>query len=391
MQEVGTVKRSEDPSSETTEPQAGTSIDEFVPAQSDDATDGDTADGSATAVRSDGGTVGSDSPFETTASVAETRSDRIDRFLEEYIRTPWSILRTDWRALAAFAILGTYILIATVGVYLVEPTEPAHGPQLLAPFQNWEFPLGTTSSGKDVLSLAVHSTPSILIMMASGAVFTVVIGSLFGIVAGYKGGIVDTVLSTITDVFINIPGLPLVIVLATLLEEWINNPVTLGVLLAVAAWAGLARAIRSQVLTIRSESFIEAARAMDLPMRWILLREIVPHLMPYIVVNMMNAARRVIFAAVALYFLGVLPFSDANWGVMLNNAYNSGALYRLSAVHWLLVPMIAITGIAIGLILLAQSLDQVFNPRIRARHQDLGDDDQLEPDSETDTKDMMNV
>ncbi len=113
--------------------------------------------------------------------------------------------------------------------------------------------------------------------------------------------------------------------------------------------------------------------------------------MPYIVVNMANAARRIIFAAVALYFLGVLPFSDANWGVMLDNAYNSGALYRTDALHWLLVPMIAISGIAMGLILLAQSLDQVFNPRIRARHQEIGDDDELEPDSENDTKDMMNV
>ena len=391
------MKRSDDDSramAETeTDARAGNSIDEFVPAESGDttATDADAADdGSATAVRSDGGTLDTDSPFETTASVAETRSDRIDRFLEEYVRTPWSILRDDWRALASFAILSVYVLMGTVGVYLVEPTHPAHGPQLLGAFENWAFPLGTTSSGRDVFSMAVHSTPSILIMMASGAVFTVGVGTAFGVVAGYKGGMVDTVLSTITDVFINIPGLPLVIVLATLLEDWINNPVTLGVLLAIAAWAGLARAIRSQVLTIRSESFVESARAMDLPTRWILAKEILPHLMPYIVVNMVNAARRIIFAAVALYFLGVLPFSDANWGVMLNNAYEAGALYRPDAYHWLLVPMIAISGIAIGLILLAQSLDRVFNPRIRARHQDLGDDG-VEPDSENESKNMMNV
>ncbi|OVE86418.1 ABC transporter permease [Natronolimnobius baerhuensis] len=376
---------------------SGPSVDAFVPArESDSDADADAvssseSDDATTPVRSDGGTVDRDSPFETTASVAETRNDRIDRFLEEYIRTPWSILRSDWRALASFAIIGIYLIIATVGVYLVEPTHPGQGAQLVGAFETWDHPLGTTTTGRDVLSMTVHSTPSILIMMASGAVFTVVVGTFFGIVAGYKGGMVDTVLSSITDIFINIPGLPLVIVLATLLEAWITNPVTLGVLLAVAAWAGLARAIRSQVLTLRNESFVEAARAMDMPTRWILLKEILPHLMPYIVVNMANAARRIIFAAVALYFLGVLPFSDANWGVMLDNAYNSGALYRTDALHWLLVPMIAISGIAMGLILLAQSLDQVFNPRIRARHQEIGDDDELEPDSENDTKDMMNV
>lgn len=377
MRGVRTVKRSDDSG------RAGDSVDEFVPVRPDDS--------SVDAVRSDGGAVESDTPFETTSTIEETRGDRVDRFLEEYLRTPWSILRTDWRALVGFAIVGVYVLIGTVGVYLVGTTHPAHGPQLLSAFETLEFPLGTTSSGRDILSMTVHSTPSILIMMASGSVFTVVIGTFFGVVAGYKGGLVDTALSTITDVFINIPGLPLVIVLATLLEDWINNPVTLGMLLAVAAWAGFARAVRSQVLTIRGESFVESARAMDLSTRWILTREIVPHLMPYIVVNMVNAARSVIFAAVALYFLGVLPFSDANWGVMLNNAYNAGAIFRPAAYHWLLVPMIAISGIAMGLILLAQSLDRVFNPRIRARHQDIGDDERLEPDSEDDTTDMMNV
>ncbi|WP_232833686.1 ABC transporter permease [Saliphagus sp. LR7] len=351
---------------------------------------GDPGDrGADETVRSDGGTVGS--PFETTSSVEETRGDRLDRLFEDYVRTPWSIMRQDWRALAGLSILGFYVLVGTLGVYLVENTHPGDGPQLLGAFQNWEFPLGTTSSGRDVFAMAVHSTPSILIMMASGALFTIGVGTAFGIVAGYKGGMVDTVLSTITDVFINIPGLPLVIVLATLLSDWINNPVTLGILLAVAAWAGLARAIRSQVLTIRNESFIESARAIDLSTRWILTKEILPHLMPYVVVNMVNAARYIIFAAVALYFLGVLPFSDANWGVMLNNAYSAGALYRPDAYHWLLVPMIAISGIAIGFILLAQSLDRVFNPRARARHQGGEEDEPMEPDAEDEAMDVMQV
>ncbi|WP_276256857.1 ABC transporter permease [Halomontanus rarus] len=385
------MTRSEDDSTTTNDgdeaPGSPGSVDELIPN-----TGGSNDDDSAAAVRSDGGTVDTDSPFETTSTVTETRGDRVDRFLEEYLRTPWSILHDDWRALAGFAILSFYVLVGTVGVYLVEPTYPAHGPKLQGAFADWQFPLGTTSSGRDVLAMAVHSTPSILVMMTSGALFTIIVGTAFGVVSGYKGGLVDTVLSTITDVFINIPGLPLVIVLATLLEDWINNPVTLGVLLAVAAWAGLARAIRSQVLTIRNESFIESARAMDLSTRWILSKEVLPHLMPYVVVNMVNAARSIIFAAVALYFLGVLPFSDANWGVMLNNAYNSGALYRPAAYHWLLVPMIAISGIAIGLILLAQSLDRVFNPRIRARHQDLGGDDEpIDADADDSTKEMMNV
>lgn len=365
---------------------SGSSVDELIPGASGGPDPGSSDDRT---VKGDGGTV--DSPFETTSTVQETRADRIDRLLEEYIRTPLAIVGDDWRALVGLTILTIYVLMGTVGVYVVEPTHPAHGPQLLAPFESWEFPLGTSQTGKGLLSMTVHSTPSMLIMMTAGAVFTVTVGTVFGVVAGYKGGTVDTVLSSITDVFINLPGLPLVIVLATLLADWIQNPATLGVLLAVAAWAGLARAIRSQVLTIRGESFVESARAMDLSTSWILRKEVLPHLLPYIAVNMVNAARQIIFGAVALYFLGVLPFSDANWGVMLNNAYESGAIYRASARHWLFVPMIAISGIAVGLILLAQSLDRVFNPRARARHQAPGESEELEADGEDETKDIMQV
>lgn len=368
------------------DPGSGDSVDGLIP---DSAGGSDAVGTDDRTVRSDGGTV--DSPFETTSTVQETRADRIDRVLEEYVRTPLGIVAGDWRAVVGSAILSVYVLMGTIGVMLIEPTHPAQGPQLLGPFQNVEFLLGTTQTGKDLLAMTVHATPSMLIMMLSGAVFTVVVGTVFGVVAGYKGGMTDTVLSTITDVFINLPGLPLTIVLATLLADWIESPVTLGILLAVAAWAGLARAIRSQVLTIRGESFVESARAMDLSTVWILRKEILPHLMPYIAVNMVNAARRIIFGAVALYFLGVLPFADANWGVMLNNAYESGAIYRGSARHWLFVPMAAISGIAVGLILLAQSLDRVFNPRARARHQSPDASDRPEADGEDDTKDIMQV
>ena len=328
-------------------------------------------------LRTDGGSA--ELPFDITSSVAETSSDRARYYINAYFVTPWSILREDWRAKIGFTILMFYIFVGTVGAYLVDDTHPAEGPGLLPPFQNWDFPLGTTSSGRDIMSMVVNTTPDMLIMMTSGALFTIIVGTLVGVIAGYKGGMVDTVLSTITDIFINLPGLPLVMVLATLLADFLTNFVVVGVFLAVAAWAGLARAIRSQVLTIRNEDHIESARALDLSQRWILLKEILPHLMPYITVNAMNAARSIIFAAVALYFLGILPYRDANWGVMLSNAQSAGALYRPIAYHWILIPTIVIVGLALALILLAQSMDRVFNPRIRARHLSGGVEGEIEP------------
>lgn len=314
----------------------------------------------------DGGSVGS--PFEVVSQTTETRRDRYRKLYDTYLYTPVSIVWHDWRARLGFTIVIIYILMGTVGAALVPTTGVADGPALLQPFQSLAHPLGTDDMGRDLFSQTVHSTTTMLKMIASGALFTVILGTTVGAVAGYKGGVVDTVLSSITDVFINIPGFPLVLVLALLLPIG-GNPYLIGILLCLAAWGGLARAIRSQVLTIRQESFIEAERAMGVPTSRIVFKDIVPHLMPFVVINLTNAGRRVIFEAAALYYLGILPFNNLNWGVTLNLAYTSNAYLRDGALHWFLVPMVAIVFISIGLILLGQSLDRVFNPRVRARNE----------------------
>ncbi|WP_276255955.1 ABC transporter permease [Halomontanus rarus] len=321
---------------------------------------------SAVSTIPDGGTV--NTPFDVVSEYEETRRDRLKKLYDTYVYAPISIIKRDWRARIGFAIVLLYVFTATVGVYLIEPTQVTEGPGLAKPFETWEYPLGTDDMGRDLLSSTVHSTSEILKMILSGGLFTVTLGTTVGALAGYKGGVVDTVLSSITDVFINLPGLPTVMVLALMLPIT-GNPYLIGILLTITAWGGLARAIRSQVLTLRQEPFVEAARSMGVPSYEIVFKDIVPHLMPFVVINLTNAARRVIFSAAGLYFLGVLPFTNHNWGVTLNLAYSGGAHYKTGALHWFLMPMIAITGISIGLILLGQSLDRVFNPRVRARHE----------------------
>lgn len=312
---------------------------------------------------SDGGAVG---PFKTTAQVDETRRDRYKETLNSYIIAPVRIIRHDLRAVIGFTLLGTYLLMGVIAVVFLEPTYPFHGDPYIKPFQTWEHPLGTNKLGQDLMYQGFYSIVPLGKMMITGATFTIVMGTMVGLIAGYKGGMIDRVLTTITDVFINLPGLPLVIVLTVLFEP--QDEFVIGIILTVAAWAGLARAIRSQVLTLREEAFIEAARAMDIPLHQILYKEVLPHLAPYITVNTAGAAQGVIFSAVGLYFLGILPFTGANWGTMLSQAYASNSFYSMESVHWLIVTLVFIIGFSIGLILLAQSLDRVFNPRVRARH-----------------------
>jgi peptide/nickel transport system permease protein len=101
----------------------------------------------------------------------------------------------------------------------------------------------------------------------------------------------------------------------------------------------------------------------------IIRRDILPNVMPYVLVSFVGAARNIIFGSVGLYFLGILPFSTLNWGVMLNRAYDQGALFSISELYRLAFPMGAIVWLSFGLILLAQSLDKIFNPRLRAEHE----------------------
>lgn len=317
-------------------------------------------------VRTDGGNV--NSPFEVVSQYEETRRDRYRKLYDAYIHAPFAIIRRDRRAQLGMTILVIYVLMGTVGTVLIEPAQVAEGPAYVKPFQNWQFPLGTDKVGRDLFAQTVHSTQQMLKMITAGALFTVGVGTVVGGIAGYKGGTVDTVLSSVTDIFINLPAFPLVMVLALLLPIG-GNPWVIGILLCTASWGGLARAIRSQVLTLRQESFVEAARAMGISTPKIVFKEIVPHLMPYVVINLTNAARRVIFEAAALYYLGILPFEDLNWGVTLKVAYGENAHIRPELLHWFLVPMVAIVFISVGLILLGQSLDRVFNPRVRARHE----------------------
>ncbi|HDD26495.1 MAG TPA: ABC transporter permease, partial [Acidilobales archaeon] len=192
------------------------------------------------------------------------------------------------------------------------------------------------------------------------------VGITVGMVAGFKGGIVDAILMSITDIVMTIPGLPLLIVLATVIKA--SEPWVIGLMLSITAWAGLARSIRSQVLSLKEREFIEAAKVLGLPTYHIVFKEIMPNLMSYIAINFIFAATGAIYASVGLYFLGILPFTSFNWGVMLNMAYaQAGAHHTLRTMHYILAPIIAVVGFQIGLILFSYAIDEMFNPRLRAR------------------------
>ncbi|ESP87115.1 ABC transporter permease [Candidatus Halobonum tyrrellensis] len=309
-----------------------------------------------------------------------TRRERYGEFYRRMVREPAIIAWSDLRTRVGIIILSVYLLMAALDVFgLWRNPSPNQAPRLLPPFQNWAFPLGTTQSGVDLFALIVDSTPFILLMVLAGGVWATTLAVMVGTVSGYKGGSVDTAITSVSDFFMAIPGLPLVIVLAITFSP--ENPILLGVILTINYWAGLGRSIRSQVLSIREESYVEASRTMGSSTFRIIVKDVLPNIMPYVMVNFVFAARYTIFASVGLYFIGVLPYTGQNWGVTLNNAYNQGGLFTMQALHWLLVPIVAIVGLALGLILVSQGMDRIFNPRVRTRLS--GESESIEGEDDT--------
>lgn len=306
-----------------------------------------------------------------------TRREIYRERLDLMVLTPLRVVWSDWRTRVGLLIIVGWVLLGTVGAWVIPEPFPGDGGRMVPAFQSWEFLLGTNIRGEGVLALLVHATPAMLIMITAGAVFSTVMATLVGTVSGYKGGFADRALTTVTDIAMTIPGLPLVILLAAVFEP--QHPVTVGLLLTINAWAGLARAIRSQVLSLRDHSYVEASRIMNVPTRRIVADDILPNIMPYVLVNFVQSARGVIFGSVALYYLGVLPFTNENWGVMLNDAYDSfGVFTSWETAHWILAPMFAVVTLSFGLILFAQGTERLFNPRIRARHAKTVDEDSIE-------------
>lgn len=317
-----------------------------------------------------------------------SRTERLFRAYDEFVRAPAKVIWSDWRTRIGVSILLFYILMGTVGMLIVDPTHLQEGPSLLPPFhEGWisvsettvfglslpvlvdfTHPLGTDANGQDLLSLVVRSTPAMLKMILAGAVFSTTLATVVGTLSGYfKGSALDRILTTISDVAMTIPGLPLIMVLSVTLEP--ENPYMVGFLLTITTWAGLSRTLRSEVLKIREEEYIEASQMMGISTSKVLLTDVIPNMMPYILVSFVNSGRRVIFGSVGLYFLGILPFSNLNWGIILNQAYEYGALISLDLLYWLLIPMVIIMVLSLGMILTAQGMDRLFNPRIRARHE----------------------
>ncbi len=280
-----------------------------------------------------------------------------------------STVRSIWRMMTLnkvgfLGLLGVlfFVLMSFVGPYFVPLDTQTKVDKIYQP-PSWEFWLGTDSEGRDIFSQIVHGGREVLMVAFLAGIMSTGIAVTLGALSALAGGWVDSAIMGLADIVLTIPHFPLLAVLAGLIK--LENYVLLAFILAVLAWPSLARAIRAQVLSLRERDFVEAARALDLGTRHIILREILPNMVSYIVINLIFAMTSAIYAQVGLVFLGLVPFSGKNWGVMLSLAWTRGAIFYKNSIWYIMSPVAAIALFQLSLVSLTRLLEEIFNPRLR--------------------------
>ncbi|MEM2523127.1 MAG: ABC transporter permease [Candidatus Bathyarchaeia archaeon] len=271
------------------------------------------------------------------------------------------ILRASKLGFAGLIIVIAFAIMA-IGAPYIAPYDPTET-FLTKPFQppspqHW---LGTDDAGRDVLSQLIHGSRVAFIVGISAAVIVTILGTIIGTVSGYFGGVVDTVLMRITDVFLIIPMLPFAILLALYVGPSLLNIV---ILIGFLGWPGLARGIRAQVLAIKEAPFIEAARATGASSKRIMFIHILPNLIGIIMASMVGSSIGAIMAEAGLAFLGVTDPRIISWGRIIQRSLGSGAI--IYGAWWTLVPPgIFLATLASGFSFFSHGLTLFLSPQLR--------------------------
>lgn len=269
------------------------------------------------------------------------------------------------KAFIGSIILSIFILMATIGPIIVPLNLSSNFAERYQP-PSLKHPYGTDYFGIDIFQQIVHGARSVIGLSVLASLFAVIIGSIVGIARGYLGGLVSKFLDTIITIFLVIPSFPALLIMAAIFADKSLNAVAVALIIAMWLWAPLAKQISAQVLSIKSKEFIETSKMLNLGTTYILFKDILPLLIPYIFINFITQLKGAMEFSVGLMFLGLAKFDPTHWGVMLNYAlYQAGALYTPRGFHYPVIIMLHIVLLIYGGILFAQGIEEIFNPKLR--------------------------
>lgn len=267
------------------------------------------------------------------------------------------------------AVVGGAILLALAALAVFPSAIAPYDPRALAG-SSLELPsvrhlLGTNHLGQDVLSQVIWGARLSLTVAVGASLVAIVVGVVIGVCGGLLAGWADVFAMRVVDVFLAVPRLPLVILVASLVGPSRTN---LILVIGLVSWAPAARIVRSQTLTLRQHGFVAAARGFGGGVAYATRRHLVPALGPVLVAVVVDVAARAALMEAGLAFLGLSDLTGVSWGMILNRAFAEPGLYFSPMWQWLVLPAgFAITLAVLGFTFLGVGLEPLMNPRTGRR------------------------
>jgi peptide/nickel transport system permease protein len=265
---------------------------------------------------------------------------------------------------AGLGLLLLLLLFTSAGRLIVNPEHayPLSAPANLAP--NAEYPFGTDRQGRNLLAVMVVGTGMTLTIGAIAGAIGLGVGIVLGFVSGYFGGVLDTVITSFIDVYMSIPSFLILILIATTFKNITLNVTTMGLIVAIVSWAGPARAIRAQVLSMRERPFVMMAKLGGMGSMEIVMKELVPNLLPFLVMSLSQSVYGGIGASLGLEALGIGSRREPTMGMTIFYV-NYYSAFFVGMWWWIIEPVIVIVLTLTSLVLTSFGLDEIANPRVR--------------------------
>jgi peptide/nickel transport system permease protein len=264
---------------------------------------------------------------------------------------------------AGIVIIAFFTFLAVFAPLLEPyPVHSASGPQFAPPSAS--HLLGTDDAGVDVLSLVIAGAQNSMLVGFAAALVAVAIGGTLGIIAGYKGSWGETTVTGVTDFFLVIPALPLMVVLAALFGQTIYHIV---LVIGLLSWMSVTYVVRAQVHTLKERGFVSRARSLGAGDLYIVRRHILPHVAPLLVAQTVLTVASAVFFEAALAFIGLGDPDRISWGSIIQNAFLHSAV--TSGAWWAIIPPgLCIALVVLGAFLVGQGVEEAMNPRLGHAH-----------------------
>lgn len=301
---------------------------------------------------------------DTTVNINRTELRKRERELRtRNLKRNLSLFFGNKRAVFGVCLLGVFVLISLLGplVYHYDHGVFFLGPRIGAPTES--FRLGFDELGRDVLGAVVYGTRASLAIGLFVALLIVLVGTTVGIAAGYYGGLPDILLMRVTEVFMLVPSLPLMITIAAIVGQSFTNII---LILGLTGWTSTARLVRAQTMSIKQRSYVERAKSIGASDFYIMRKHILPNVFPLVFSNIILLVQNAIIAESTLAFLGIGDPTIPTWGQLLRSAREYGAI--TAGYWWLFIPAgLCLVGLASSFVFIGYGFDEILNPKLRRR------------------------